>query len=302
MVSSPLRFRSKTPPPPRVTSCLNCGEEVATNFCPHCGQENEPLHLGIGPILKDALAEFTQFDSKLFATLGKLFTKPGLLTQEWARGRRIGYISPLKLYLTATFIFFLVTAWNIDRNADKIGRADSVVKTGTGRAHPDDPFVIHHLRKLEGAKPKVIIDAVLDKMPHALFLLLPAFAFLLKLVYIRRSRYYVEHLVFVLHNHSFHFLVLAVTEAVPLPVLKEVAFFACIGYFLVALKRYYNQGWPKTLLKGSMLGCGYVMLLGPTLFLALFIGLMTMPDKPAIPEKGNATATSKAPVKKTTEK
>lgn len=293
MVSSPLRFRSKTPPPPPgVTSCLNCGQEVDTNFCPNCGQENEPLRLGIGPILHDALTEFTQFDSKLFATLGKLFTKPGYLTQEWARGRRIGYISPLKLYLTATFVFFLITAWNIDRNADKIGRSDSIVKTGTGRPRADDPFVIHHLRKLEGAKPKMIVDAVLDKMPHALFILLPAFAFLLKLVYIRRNRYYVEHLVFVLHNHSFHFFVLAITTPIPLPSVDGIAFLGCIVYFVFALKRYYNQSWPKTLLKGSMLGCGYLMLLFPTLFLALLFGLMAMPDKPTEAAKGQVPAKS----------
>lgn len=287
MISSPLRFRPKPPPvqPPTV-SCLNCGSEVSTNFCPQCGQENEPLRLGIGPILRDALSEFTQFDSKLFATVKTLFIRPGLLSQEWARGRRIGYISPLKLYLTATFVFFLVATWNINRNADKIERSSgSVVHFSGGKSKPTDNYFVHHMRKLEGAKPKEIVDVVLDKMPHALFLLLPAFAFLLKLCYIRRSRYYVEHLVFSLHNHSFHFFVLAITTPLSLPNVEGLAFLACIAYFILALKRYYNQSWPKTLLKGSMLGCGYMFLLIPTLFAALFFGLVGMPEKKSDPEK-----------------
>jgi hypothetical protein len=299
---------------PQAVSCLNCGEEVSTNYCPNCGQENEPLRLGLRYILRDACEEFFKFDSKLFHTLKPLLTRPGYLSLEWARGRRIRYISPFKLYLTATFIFFLVASWNFSRNRDNLLGSgaqvasasegdkpfDVKVKRGQGDAAPkpdeeDDlilgdavpsneaeAFVLHNFQKIDLDNKedlKEVIGQMLEKMPHALFVLLPAFAFLLKLVYIRRGRYYVEHLVFALHNHSFHFLVLAIATPIPWKGADAFAFLGCITYFFLALKSYYNQSWPKTLFKGGMLGCAYLCLLGPTMLLAVFFGLMAMPEK-----------------------
>lgn len=326
MTLTPPRFRPKPPPvQPQTVSCLNCGTEVSTNYCPNCGQENEPLRLGIRYILRDACEEFLKFDSRLLNTLKPLFFRPGYLTLEWSRGRRIGYISPFKLYLTATFIFFLTASWNFSRNRDRLlkegtkvsrdarngietgkdakrtvqaslgngvvtlGSDPSDEKSGAEEEMFDGPpsneleaYFQHTVEKIDlndKEDVKELIAQMLEKMPHALFILLPAFAFLLKLVYVRRGRYYVEHLVFSLHNHSFHFLLLTIATPLPWAGADGIAFLGCITYFVLALKGYYNQSWPKTLLKSGMLGCGYLCLLGPTILIAFFFGLMGMPDK-----------------------
>lgn len=49
-----------------------------------------------------------------------------------------------------------------------------------------------------------------QQAPTMIFLLLPVFALLLKLLYIRSGRSYVEHLIFGLHSHAFTYLVLLV--------------------------------------------------------------------------------------------
>lgn len=55
---------------------------------------------------------------------------------------------------------------------------------------------------------KAFLGKLLDNVPVALFVLLPLMAFVLKLLYPLSRRYYVEHLLFVLHFHAFFFLVL----------------------------------------------------------------------------------------------
>jgi hypothetical protein len=55
---------------------------------------------------------------------------------------------------------------------------------------------------------KAFLSKVLDNVPAALFILLPLMALVLKLLYPLSKRYYVEHLLFVLHFHAFFFLIL----------------------------------------------------------------------------------------------
>ncbi|MGV3616880.1 MAG: DUF3667 domain-containing protein [Fimbriimonas sp.] len=304
MLSTPLRFRPKPPPaPPPIATCLNCGAEVASKFCPDCGQENEPLRLGIGYIFRDALEEFVKFDSKLVATLQPLFLRPGHLTREWSSGRRVRYISPFKLYLTATFLFFFVTSFRVDHRPVSPSKArvkkDLVSVGDQEKLDQAPPFVQHIVRaaeKIDSAEDtdeKAVQHLMLDNIPKALFVLLPLFALALKLVYIRSGRFYVEHLVFALHNHAFYFMVLTGVTFLPGSMGDVGGFFWCAVYSVLALKRNYAQGWIKTLFKGWMLGCGYSILLMFAMIGAFFLGAMNMPDPPPKPKQAGATETPK---------
>ena len=108
------------------------------------------------------------------------------------------------------------------------------------------------------------------KVPTVLFLILPVFALLLKLLYVRRGWYYSEHLVFGLHTHAFAFVVFSVVAlllalAPSVTAVRVVAnsllFLAIPVYFLVAQKRVYGQGWVKTILKSLVLGWAYFFVL-----------------------------------------
>lgn len=309
MRASLPRFRTKPAEPVRPGICLNCGAHVESKYCSECSQENEPLRLGIGHIFVDALEEFIKFDSKLFNTLRPLFFKPGFLTQEWARGRRVGYISPFKLYLTSTFLFFLVAAWNVDRGQAIDLKTNVKVKGGTNpsptgnKETPEDAVEAYMNRisaKIDHADKEDIAMAVFDKLPMALFIFLPVFAAGLKLFYIRSGRYYVEHLVFSLHNHAFYFLTLTATSLFPWGG-DTIGFLVCVVYSVIAMKRFYGQRWPKTLFKTSVLGCGYLILLSITLLGALFAGLTAMPDTAATASEPEMQAKAGVPGKGLTE-
>ena len=51
--------------------------------------------------------------------------------------------------------------------------------------------------------PNLIKDAVLGALPSTLFVLLPLFAVLLKVLYVFKRRLYMEHLIVALHSHAF---------------------------------------------------------------------------------------------------
>lgn len=315
MKLSPSRFRPKpSESAPSVATCLNCGAEVLSKYCPECSQANEPLRLGVGHIFQDALEEFVKFDSKLFNTLKPLLFKPGFLTQEWARGRRVGYISPFKLYLTSTFIFFILTGWDVNRDAANEARVKKEPAVSTGSTKVDeaafptpaskksaeetvkgDPvavYIVNTLDKMDRLDQTEATIAVIDKLPTALFFLLPIFAAALKFFYIRSGRYYVEHLIFALHLHAYFFVILSIVTVLPWD-LELIGLAVCGGYAVLALKRYYMQSWPKTLFKASLLGSSYVALVGMTLLGAMFAGLTALPDPEPVAPKAAPPVTPK---------
>ena len=93
----------------------------------------------------------------------------------------------------------------------------------------------------------------ISNFPKVFFLLLPVFAGLLKLLYIRRDYYYSEHLVFSTIFYNFFFLnasIGMVVSDVPwLDWLTIVAYSWIPLCLLVAMRVMYGQGWMKTILK-----------------------------------------------------
>lgn len=111
--------------------------------------------------------------------------------------------------------------------------------------------------------------AAIAKLPVVMFLMLPVFAMLLKVIYVRRGWFYSEHLIFGLHTHAFAFVVFTVVAllaalgggAIPGGVLVTITLVGIPTYFLLAQKRVYGQGWPKTVAKALVLGATYSFVL-----------------------------------------
>ena len=108
-----------------------------------------------------------------------------------------------------------------------------------------------------------------------LFLLIPLFALLLKILYIRRKRKYFEHLVFSLHFHSFIFMLFILVEFISLLINKMQIIYAPLIfiYLFVALKIFYGQSVFKTLMKNIILHIVYIICIG---FFFLFTTIITL--------------------------
>jgi hypothetical protein len=107
-------------------------------------------------------------------------------------------------------------------------------------------------------------QSFMDNYSKVLFYLLPFFALLLKLLYIRRDFYYSEHLVLSIYYYNFFYLAASLIMLINL--VPGVGFVSVIigfwiyFYFLFAMKRMYNQSWRKTILKFVMFSFMFVFL------------------------------------------
>jgi hypothetical protein len=102
-------------------------------------------------------------------------------------------------------------------------------------------------------------------LPKVFFILLPFFAFLLWLFYRRKDFYFVDHLIFSLHFHSYSFLILScmfLLQALPIAnnldqVISIVGFIYIGIYLYFSLKRVYEKGRLSTFLKQVVLFFSY---------------------------------------------
>lgn len=93
-----------------------------------------------------------------------------------------------------------------------------------------------------------------SKLFWVLFLFLPILALLLKLLYIRRPYYYPEHLFFTFYTQSVFFILVALALAFSgVRSLGPIAFLLFAIYLFIAMKRFYRQGYGKTILKFVLL-------------------------------------------------
>lgn len=108
--------------------CRNCSfflGAVPGNYCPHCGQDTAIHPPSAWEFLHEFVGHYVALEGTLARTLGLLIFRPGELTLRYFTGRKTSYVLPLRLYLTASILFFLVV---------KIFGAGNLVK---GPVEPD---------------------------------------------------------------------------------------------------------------------------------------------------------------------
>lgn len=238
--------------------CLNCDTRLHGKFCHSCGQKATSASVNVHHFVHEATHEFLHLDGKILRTLKLLVTKPGQLTVEFLEGRRARYISPLRVYLTFSLIFFTLAAI-LPRGLDGAVK----VKSGETGLQGDTEFE----RRLEAGLSKaerdtdLIGNAVMKHLPKVMFGLMPVFALITWLFYRKQRRFYIPHLYYSVHFHAFVFLVMSVYLLVNRAgVLKPVAavlILTVIPYHFIALRRVFggSRGW--TLIKGFSIGAIY---------------------------------------------
>jgi hypothetical protein len=137
--------------------------------------------------------------------------------------------------------------------------------------------IAQQYHKDRGVLFRELINNFLHGFPKMLFISLPVFALLLKLLYFRRREfYYVDHGIFSIHLFIFSFLMLLVFFG--LNELRSGTGWSWLGwlyapvliypfvYYYKAMRRFYGQGRGKTLLK-------YILLSILSFFVQVFIFL-----------------------------
>ncbi|HEX5459426.1 MAG TPA: DUF3667 domain-containing protein [Steroidobacteraceae bacterium] len=267
--------------------CDNCGAPLFGKYCSACGQRHfdHPVH-HFGHFVSEALEDLTHADSRLWRTLIALLFRPGFLTREFLDGHRVRYLPPVRLYLVLSVLFFLVVALMpqaatierpiVTQEGSRVVLAPFGIGVDTARATeictkfsysgPLAPrFNANCIKALTGDRAG-LRNSFLHNAGRALFLLLPLLALIMKALYRKPVRHYVEHLLFFVHNHAFLFLVLGVyalaTGFGPAlrPVLHPVLWIYIDVYFYISILRVYRQGWLLTATKLGALAGAYVVL------------------------------------------
>jgi hypothetical protein len=121
------------------------------------------------------------------------------------------------------------------------------------------------LRKLL-ANEAYFVSYAFKNLPLMMLLAIPIFALLLKVLYIRHGRYYIEHVIHALHIHSFGYLLYSLATILTYTLDTDLLFiflgFLCVTlYAYWSFRRVYRQGRFKTLIKFFFIGMVYFNLL-----------------------------------------
>jgi hypothetical protein len=400
-----LRRRSKLPAQP-LTHCENCGAQLNGEFCAQCGQHAIDYRRSIFRVLLDAADSFLNWDTKFLHSMNQLLIRPWQLTNDFNAGRRARYVHPLRLYLIASIVFFLLARainWDSDgpiqltsqdRNEvlaslarmiepnspltpeqraqvelarvklaepegalsadertalkktirayvksevskslgaeERVKMAAMMARIPKIRDHdkeiappivppppPDpsssaaaieqpqvppvppiivaptpkapihfsmgppgekkSPFALWLEKQVkekigeDGAKAKLFLETLRSNIPAMMLCCIPLFAFILKILYVRKGRFYVEHLVYALHIHTFLYVSVIITSLAVMGANRTVPALggwitgvmvcAIVVQIFLSIRRVYKQGWFMTMMKFLFGGLVYCVIL-----------------------------------------
>jgi hypothetical protein len=265
-------------------------------FCSECGQRAVPPHPRLRELFGEAFAEFSGWDGKFAETVRLLVRRPGQLTLEFLSGHRARFISPLRLYLTSSLVFFLLADAVPVAKTTFIGVRPPPISVQKDNGPKQDPSDItpeeraDMLRQLDSSPrylrpliqqalkdPKQLQTNIFEAMPKALFALLPVFAFILSLFY--RGRRFADHLYFAIHLHAFVFVALIMNDVVKFTRVLALSLVCGLLVFLwlpvyahLALRRVYGGSQVGTFVKELGISILYAFASIPAVvLLAIFV-------------------------------
>lgn len=297
---------------PKYTNCKNCDAKLEGAFCHRCGQSSRDTTQSFGKFVKAYFENTFQVDGRLFSTLKLLLFKPGKLSLEFINGHIVKYVHPMKLFLFCSIFLFAVIwmvyerttkeenakmnisqtemdMYNTDSRHEYITKKmESVVNGIKDSIKKNQTFTISdtnnvYLKKIETLNQiitkdykkdfeKVTVNALKRDLPFVFMLLMPLYAFILKLFFRRSYRSYLPHFVFATHLNTFMLILMTLLTFTRFGadwvkvVASGVGLVVFVGYIIVASRLFYKQSWTKSVLKSL---CAFLVVTFLGLLLAL---------------------------------
>ena len=138
-----------------------------------------------------------------------------------------------------------------------------------------------------GTKMGYFIATLFSNLPYMMLCCIPLFALVLKVLYVRRRIFYIDHLIYALHIHTFFYvgimlIVLAtigLNRVAPGPIaawIIALLWIAFVVQIFLSIRRVYSQGWLVSSFKFLFGGFLYLMVLVAAL-VATFFATLLMP-------------------------
>src|SRR5881275_537555 len=133
-----------------------------------------------------------------------------------------------------------------------------------------------------GTKMGLFIATLFSNLPYMMLCCIPLFAFVLKILYLRRHIFYIDHLIYALHIHTFAYtsimlIVLAtigLNRAAPGTItgwIIALLWIAFVVQIFLSIRRVYRQGWFISIFKFLFGGFAYLIVLVSALAVTFFI-------------------------------
>ncbi|MEP6822612.1 MAG: DUF3667 domain-containing protein [Chthoniobacterales bacterium] len=164
---------------------------------------------------------------------------------------------------------------------------------GSGIDKPNTPFEKWMEERIktkigkDGSKGQLFLETLRSNVPTMMLFCIPIFAVILKVLYVRKKRHYIEHLVYALHVHSFVYLAVVLIVLLAMGANRTVPALSgwligllvsttCVLVFF-SIRRVYKQGWIMSIVKFLIGGLAYLMVLALGIGATALITLM-LPD------------------------
>ena len=133
-----------------------------------------------------------------------------------------------------------------------------------------------------GTNIQLFLVTLISNLPYMMLCCIPLFALVLRVLYVRKRVFYIDHLVYALHIHSFAYLAIMLIVLITIGLNRSIpGTFA--GWIIAALwitfatqvflsiRRVYRQGWFFTVFKFFLGGIAYLFVLAIALAATFFI-------------------------------
>lgn len=226
--------------------CDDCGSPLVGRFCHACGEDSQPPRRELKFLFADALDNIFSFTEHVPHTLRDLLLDPGRILRGLRDGDRKRYLSPFKLYVSASLVFFLflgitgvsmmqfevrrtggpvVVSELADGTTEMKGfyiQARTLMPEDPTTPHPEVAAALKNASKtladegnraflaallLAVEKPQVINDDIATWAPRALWLLMPLYALMIWPLY-GRGTLLADHFIFSLWGHTTLYLLM----------------------------------------------------------------------------------------------
>ncbi len=227
--------------------CRSCGASGTGPYCAACGQPApRPDDFSLRRLTAEAWAEVSDVDSRLWRSLRGLVV-PGKLTRAWLDHEWSRHLPPLRLYLIASGVYFLL-AWDVGYQVN----AEMLRSAPAGRVPPQ-------LLEVYSDPAAVELASKLTALMKFLFVI--PMGYWLALLHWGNRRPTGEHMVFALHYTTVDFALFSLLAPVVAlsPDHLQVAVFSVstqlgllpLGLWaILAVRRVYRRSWPSSVLRG----------------------------------------------------
>jgi len=165
------------------------------------------------------------------------------------------------------------------------------VQFGNNKDGPKTPFEAWMEQRIKdrigegGTKALLFVETLKSNLSTMMLFCVPLFAFILKILYIRQKRFYIEHLVYALNIHAFFYIAVMLVVLISIglnswiPGTPQVllTILLCLLVFVqvfLSIRRVYRQTWFMTMFKFAFGGFIYLFVLAFGVATTAFVTLM----------------------------